>query len=124
MELKRSTVTSESESWFDENMNGNGKSLVVYYKGEEVFRDYLLPDGDSYLGTALVLFKTATSWNKQSKWLNLFWLIALRDIVRENYNHGIGLDDILYDEKPFTYKRLLKINRLIKEMDPYATVRN
>lgn len=118
------TVLDEDGNWIGCGQLGREKSFVVYYEGEVVQADYILYDGGSYLESALDLFNTASPKSKQRKWFNLFWLVALRDMVRENYNHGIGLDDILYDEKPLTFARLLKVNRLIKEIDKYATIRS
>lgn len=112
VENKEDILKKTGGSWIGAGQLGEGKSLVVYHKGEIVFVDYILPDGGSYLGIALALFMTATTWSKLSKWFNLFWLIVLRDIVRENYNHGIGLDDILYEGKPLAFERIKKISRL------------
>ncbi len=36
--------------------------------------------------------------NKTADWVNLRNLWILRDCVRENYNHGIGVDDIIFGE--------------------------
>lgn len=122
-ENRDSVLQKTGGTWIGAGQLGE-ENFVVYCKGEIVFADYILPDGGCYLETAAELFKTASPKSKQRKWFNLFWLVALRDMVRENYNHGIGLDDILYDEKPLTFARLLKVNRLIKEIDKYATIRS
>lgn len=106
----------------DFKIDSEKKNLEVYYKGKKVHSDYILSDDHSYLSTALALFKTATPRSKQSKWYNLYWLIVLRHIVRENYNHGIGLDDILYEEKPLTFERIKKVRKMAKEIDKYASI--
>ena len=120
-ENKEDILKKTGGSWIGAGQLGEGKSLVVYYNGEIVYADYFIVD-ICYLGSALALFNTASIWSKQCKWFNLYWLIVLRDIVRENYNHGIGLDDILYEEKPLTFDRIKKVRKLAKEIDKYATI--
>lgn len=56
----------------------------------------------------------------------------LRNCIRENYNHGIGVDDLIYGENfdgknldtltPLTKKRFELIIKRIQELDPYATI--
>ena len=121
-ENKEDILKKTGGSWIGAGQLGEGKSLVVYYNGEIVFADYLLTDG-CYLGSALALFNTASIWSRQSKWFNLYWLIVLRHIIRENYNHGLDLDDILYEEKPLTFDRIKTVRRLAKEKDKYASIR-
>ena len=122
VEKKEDILKKTGGIWIGAGQLGEGESLVVYYNSEIVFADYILPFNECYLRTALDLFKTATIWSKQSKWYNMFWLIVLRDIVRENYNHCIGLDNILYEEKPLTFERIKKVRKLAKEIDKYATI--
>ena len=62
--------------------------------------------------------------------LRNLWI--LRDCVRENYSHGIGVDDIIFGENfdgenpdtlaSLTKKRFDYLCRRIKELDPYATI--
>lgn len=83
-----------------------------------------------YLYTAAVLFSRIK--NKTADWVNLRNLWILRDCVRENYNHGIGVDDIIFGEDfdgenldtltPLTKKRFDYLCKRIKELDPYATI--
>ncbi|KAA4616824.1 exo-poly-alpha-D-galacturonosidase, partial [Bacteroides ovatus] len=52
--------------------------------------------------------------------------------VRENYNHGIGMNDLIFGENfdgdnldtltPLTKKRFDFLCKRIKELDPYATI--
>lgn len=59
-------------------------------------------------------------------------LWTLRNCIRENYNHGIGVDALIYGDDfdgknpdtltPLTKKRLDLIVKRIKELDKYATV--
>lgn len=109
-------------SWIGAGQLGVKQSVVVLYKGEIVFADYIMCDGSSYLESAFDLFKTATPWSKQSKWYNLYCLIVLRDLIRENVNHWLCLDDLLFSEKPLTLRRIREVKRLAKAKDKYATI--
>ena len=64
--------------------------------------------------------------------MNLRDLWTLRNCVRENYNHGIGVDELIFGENfdgenldmltPLTQKRFDLIIQRIKELDEYATI--
>lgn len=102
--------------------------LDIYYQGKRVFHDY--DDVGCYLRSAIVLFRRIR--NRTADWVNLRNLWTLRNCIRENYNHGIGVDDLIYGENydgenpktltPLTKKRLNLIVKRIKELDEYATV--
>ena len=104
------------------------QDVDVYYLGERVLHDY--DDVAHYLRTAIILFKHVK--NRDADWLNLENLWTLRNCIRENYNHGIGVDDLIFGENffeekletltPLTKARFEKIQKVIKERDPYATV--
>ena len=103
------------------------QDIDIYYQGELVFHDY--DHVGHYLRTAIELFRHVR--RKDAEWLNLDSLWTLRNCVRENYNHGIGVDDLIYGENffgdfdtltPLTKARFEKIQKVIKERDPYATV--
>ena len=103
------------------------QDIDIYYQGERVLHDY--DHVGHYLRTAIELFRHVR--RKDADWLNLDSLWTLRNCVRENYNHGIGVDDLIYGEDffgdfdtltPLTKARFEKIQKVIKERDPYATV--
>ena len=103
------------------------QDIDIYYQGERVLHDY--DHVGHYLRTAIELFRHVK--RKDADWLNLDSLWTLRNCVRENYNHGIGVDDLIYGENffgdfdtltPLTKARFEKIQKTIKERDPYATV--
>ena len=103
------------------------QDIDIYYQGERVLHDY--DHVGHYLRTAIELFRHVR--RKDADWLNLDSLWTLRNCVRENYNHGIGVDDLIYGENffgdfdtltPLTKARFEKIQKTIKERDPYATV--
>ena len=103
------------------------QDIDIYYQGELVFHDY--DHVGHYLRTAIELFRHVK--RKDADWLNLDSLWTLRNCVRENYNHCIGVDDLIYGENffgdfdtltPLTKARFEKIQKTIKERDPYATV--
>ena len=70
--------------------------------------------------------------NITADWVNLKNLWLLRDCIRENFTHGLEVDDLIFGEtfdgedpetiKPLTKERLFKIKKVIQEKDPYATV--
>ena len=70
--------------------------------------------------------------NRAAEWVNLRNLWILRNCIRENYNHGIGVDDLIFGENfdgknldtltPLTKKRFELIIKRIQELDPYATI--
>lgn len=100
----------------------------IYYMGKLVLHDY--NHCGHYLYTATVLFGRIK--NRAANWVNLRNLWILRNCIRENYNHGIGVDDLIYGEKfdgehldtltPLTKKRFELIIKRIQELDPYATI--
>ena len=69
---------------------------------------------------------------KTAEWVNLRKIWILSDSVRENYNQGIGVDDIIFGENfdgenldtltQITKKRFDYVCKRIKELDPYATI--
>ena len=115
----KDTYTKEDEE---------NKDFDIYYQGKLVLHDY--NHCGHYLYTAAVLFSRIK--NKTADWVNLRNLWILRDCVRENYNHGIGVDDIIFGENfdgenldrltPLTKKRFDYLCKRIKELDPYATI--
>lgn len=100
----------------------------IYYMGKLVLHDY--NHCGHYLYTATVLFGRIK--NRAANWVNLRNLWILRNCIRENYNHGIGVDDLIYGENfdgehldtltPLTKKRFELIIKRIQELDPYATI--
>ena len=99
------------------------KDVDIYYQGERVLHDY--DHVGHYLRTAIELFRHVRRRN--ADWLNLDNLWTLRNCVRENYNHCIGVDDLIFGENydtitPLTKARFEKIQKVIKERDPYATI--
>ena len=96
----------------DTKEDEENKDFDIYYQGKLVLHDY--NHCGHYLYTAAVLFSRIK--NKTADWVNLRNLWILRDCVRENYNHGIGVDDIIFGEDfdgenldtltPLTKKRL------------------
>ena len=80
--------------------------------------------------TAVILFRRVKS--RTADWVNLRNLWTLRNCVRENYNHGIGMNDLIFGENfdgdnldtltPLTKKRFDFLCKRIKELDPYATI--
>lgn len=78
----------------DTKEDEENKDFDIYYQGRLVLHDY--NHCGHYLYTAAVLFSRIK--NKTADWVNLRNLWILRDCVRENYNHGIGVDDIIFGE--------------------------
>lgn len=80
--------------------------------------------------SAIVLFPKIK--NRTADWVNLRNLWMLRNCIRENNNHDIGVDSLIYDENfdgenpdtltPLTKARFDLIVKRIKELDKYATV--
>lgn len=100
----------------------------IYYMGKLVLHDY--NHCGHYLYTATVLFSRIK--NRAADWVNLRNLWILRNCIRENYNHGIGMDDLIFGKNfdgenldtltPLTKKRFELIIKRIQELDPYATI--
>lgn len=99
-----------------------------YYLGERVFHDYDYVG--HYLRSAIVLFCKIK--NRTADWVNLDNLWTLRNCIRENYNHGIGVDSLIYGDNfdgenpdtltPLTKARFKFMVKRIKELDEYATI--
>lgn len=70
------------------------QEIVIYYFGERVLHDY--DHVGHYLRSAIVLFRHIQ--NRTADWVNLRNLWTLRNCIRENYNHGIGVDALIYGE--------------------------
>ena len=70
------------------------QEIVLYYFGERVFHDY--DHVGHYMRSAIVLFRQIR--NRTADWVNLRNLWTLRNCIRENYNHGIGVDALIYGE--------------------------
>lgn len=104
------------------------KDFDIYYLGRLVLHD--CNHCGHYLYTAVLLFNKIK--NRTANWVNLGNLWILRNCVRENYNHGIGVDDLIFGENfdgesldtltPLTKKRFDLMVKRIKELDEYATV--
>lgn len=104
------------------------QEIVLYYLGERVFHDY--DHVGHYMRSAIVLFRQIR--NRTADWVNLRNLWTLRNCIRENYNHGIGVDSLIYGENfdgenletltPLTKQRFELIIERIKEKDEYATI--
>lgn len=101
---------------------------AVYYLGDKALGDY--NDVAHYLAMAIELFRCVR--NQQADWLNLENLWTLRNCIRENYNHGLELDALIFGEQfdgktpetltPLTKERFDKAVKSIREKDPYASV--
>lgn len=70
------------------------QDLDIYYLGKRVLHDY--DHVGHYLRTAVILFRRVKS--RTADWVNLRNLWTLRNCVRENYNHGIGMNDLIFGE--------------------------
>lgn len=99
------------------------KDIDIYYQGEMVFTDY--DHVGHYLRSAISLFQTIR--RKNADWVNLDNLWLLRNCIRENYNHGIGVEDMIFGNdddmlQPMTKKRLFAVAKEIRRKDEYATL--
>ena len=104
------------------------QEIDVYYLDKRVCHDY--DHVGHYFRTAIIMFRRIR--NITADWVNLKNLWLLRDCIRENFNHGLEVDDLIFGEtfdgedpetiKPLTKERLFKIKKVIQEKDPYATV--
>ena len=75
------------------------KDIDIYYRGEMVFTDY---------------DHVANLW-------------LLRNCIRENYNHGIGIEDMIFGNdvdtlQPMTKQRLFAAAKEIQRRDKYVTL--
>lgn len=104
------------------------KDIDIYYLGKRVFHDY--DHVGHYLRFAIVLFRTIK--NRTADWVNLRNLWTLRNCIRENYNHGIGVNGLIFGEDfdgknldtltLLTKRRFTLIIKRIRELDKYATI--
>lgn len=99
------------------------KDIDIYYRGEMVFTDY--DHVGHYLRNAIALFQTIR--RKNADWVNLANLWLLRNCIRENYNHGIGIEDMIFGNdvdtlQPMTKQRLFAAAKEIQRRDKYATL--
>ena len=78
----------------DTKEDEGNKDFDIYYQGKLVLHDY--NHCGHYLYTATLLFSKIR--NITADWVNLHNLWILRNCVRENYNHGIGVDHIIFGE--------------------------
>lgn len=90
-----------------------------------VFTDY--DHVGHYLRNAIALFQTIR--RKNADWVNLANLWLLRNCIRENYNHGIGIEDMIFGNdvetlQPMTKQRLFAAAKEIQRRDKYATLQN
>lgn len=100
--------------------------IDFFYFGKLVFHDY--NDVADYCQIAIELFKTIK--RKDSEWVNLGNLWILRNCIRENFNHGLELEELIYGKdyfhtkeiQPMTKKRLFLIRETIIKKDEFATV--
>ena len=112
----------------DAKVDEENKDFDIYYQEKLVLHDY--NHCGHYLYTATILFSKIR--NITADWVNLRNLWTLRNCIRENYNHGIGVDDLIFGENfdgdnfdtltPLTKKRFELIIKRIKKLDPYATI--
>lgn len=104
------------------------QEIVLYYLGNRVLHDY--DHVGHYLRSAIILFRKIR--NRTADWVNLGNLWTLRNCIRENYNHGLGVDALIYGENfdgenldtltPLTKKRFELIIKQIKEKDEFASI--
>lgn len=64
---------------------------------------------------------------KNADWVNLANLWLLRNCIRENYNHGIGIEDMIFGKdvdtlQPMTKQRLFAAAKEIQRRDKYVTL--
>jgi len=112
----------------DTKEDEENKDFDIYYQGKLVLHDY--NHCGHYMRSAIVLFRQIR--NRTADWVNLRNLWTLRNCIRENYNHGIGVDALIYGENydgenpetltPLTKQRFELIIKRIKEKDEYATI--
>ncbi|MFS2659411.1 exo-poly-alpha-D-galacturonosidase [Bacteroides thetaiotaomicron] len=104
--------------------------LCKWCKRIEIISIEILPKNKVVHSYAVILFRRVKS--RTADWVNLRNLWTLRNCVRENYNHGIGMNDLIFGENfdgdnldtltPLTKKRFDFLCKRIKELDPYATI--
>lgn len=104
--------------------------MDIYYLSERVLHNY--DHVGHYLRTAVILFRRVK--NRTADWVNWGNLWTLRNYVRGNYNHGIGVDNLIYGEEfdgenletltPLTKARFDLMVKRVKELDKYAAIQN
>lgn len=99
------------------------KDIDIYYRGVMVLSDY--DHVGHYMRNAVALFQTIK--RKRADWVTIGNLWLLRNCIRENYNHGIGVEDMIFGEddktlQPMTKQRLFAAAREIRRRDKYATI--
>ena len=85
------------------------QEIDVYYLDKRVCHDY--DHVGHYFRTAIIMFRRIR--NITADWVNLKNLWLLRDCIRENFNHGLEVDDLIFGETfdgedPETIKPLTK----------------
>lgn len=106
----------------------SNRDIDIYYQGKRVLHDY--DHVGHYMRSAIMLFQKIRKRN--ADWVNLENLWTLRNCIRENYNHGINVDALIYGENydgensetltPLTKARFELMVKRIKEIDEYATI--
>lgn len=82
------------------------KDIDIYYLGKRVFHDY--DHVGHYMRSAIILFRRIK--NRTADWVNLQNLWTLRNCIRENYNHGIGVDSLVMNKNSLELFSLLSEN--------------
>ena len=70
------------------------QEIDVYYLDKRVCHDY--DHVGHYFRTAIIMFRRIR--NITADWVNLKNLWLLRDCIRENFNHGLEVDDLIFEE--------------------------
>ncbi|OUN77915.1 exo-poly-alpha-D-galacturonosidase [Bacteroides sp. An51A] len=106
----------------------DGQNIYIYHNGSEVLSDY--NHTGFYLETAIALFMAIKDQNQS--WMNLGNLWKLRNCIRENLNHNLKLDRLIYGESfdgsnvstltPLTESCFYEIIKEIQSLDEYATI--
>lgn len=106
----------------------DGQNIYIYHNGSEVLSDY--NHTGFYLETAIALFMAIKDQNQS--WMTLGNLWKLRNCIRENLNHNLKLDRLIYGESfdgsnastltPLTENRFNEIIKRIQSLDEYATI--
>lgn len=106
----------------------DGQNIYIYHNGSKVLSDY--NHIGFYLETAIALFMAIKDQNQS--WMNLENLWKLRNCIRENLNHNLKLDRLIYGESfdgsnvstltPLTESRFYEIIKEIQSLDEYATI--
>lgn len=101
------------------------KDIDIYYRGVMVSSDY--DHVGHYMRNAVALFQTIK--RKKADWVTIGNLWLLRNCIRENFNHGLGLDDMIFGDslnldelQPMTKQRLFAAAKEIRRRDKYATL--